>query len=162
MITPPKLQSVPSVHLRDIIPLHLGNLAQSSESRAHGGGGGRGDGVGTSAVQSAVSFGSSLGEVVWNKNPLPSRSFDLRNSALAGLAVPDADGVTLDAGLAAEGADVLGVLGDLHLLDRLTQRGTVSLQLSVSFFTAQDSGSRRSRNTGPTIPREASSKPATH
>lgn len=57
---------------------------------------------------------------------------DLRDSALAGLAVPDADGVTLDAGLAAEGADVFGVLGDLHLLDRLTERGTVPLIVHVS------------------------------
>lgn len=129
MITPPKLQSVPSVHLRDIIPLHLSNLTQSAESRAHGSGGRRGDGVGTSAVRSVVSTGSSPREVVWNRNSVPSRSCDLRNSALARLAVPDADGVTLNAGLAAEGADVLGVLGDLHLLDRLTQRGTVSLQV---------------------------------
>lgn len=56
----------------------------------------------------------------------------LRNSALAGLAVPDTNRVTLDAGLAAESADVLGVLGNFHLLDRLTERSTVSLDLHVS------------------------------
>lgn len=33
------------------LPLHLSNLAQSSERRAHGSGGGRSDGVGTSAVK---------------------------------------------------------------------------------------------------------------
>jgi len=45
---------------------------------------------------------------------------------LAGLAVPDSGGVTLDRGLSAEGAGVLGVLGDFHLLDLLTERGTVT------------------------------------
>ena len=34
---------------------------------------------------------------------------------LAGLAVPDTDGVTLDGDLSAEGAGVAGVLGDFHL-----------------------------------------------
>lgn len=57
---------------------------------------------------------------------------DLRNSAVAGLAVPDANGVALDAGLAAESADVLGVLGDFHLLHRLSEGGTISLQSFVS------------------------------
>jgi hypothetical protein len=50
------------------------------------------------------------------------------DGALAGLAGPDTGGVSLDSGLAAEGADVLGVLGDFHLLDLLTQRGTVTVQ----------------------------------
>ena len=45
---------------------------------------------------------------------------------LAGRAVPDSGGVTLDSGLSAEGAGVLGVLGDFHLLDLLTERGTVT------------------------------------
>lgn len=48
------------------------------------------------------------------------------NSLLARLAVPDADGVSLDCGLSAECADVFGVLSDLHLLDLLTEGGTVS------------------------------------
>lgn len=58
--------------------------------------------------------------------------FHLRNGALARLAVPDTDGVTLDGGLAAEGADVAGVLGDFHLLDGLTEGSTVSLNTAVS------------------------------
>lgn len=45
---------------------------------------------------------------------------------LAGLAVPDADGGALDGVLAAEGARVGGVLGDLHLLDRLAESGSVT------------------------------------
>ena len=48
------------------------------------------------------------------------------NGLLARLAVPDSGGVTLDSGLSAEGACVLGVLGDFHLLDLLTERGTVT------------------------------------
>jgi hypothetical protein len=34
--------------------------------------------------------------------------------------------VSLDGGLSAEGADVSGVLGDFHLLDLLSEGGTVS------------------------------------
>lgn len=34
--------------------------------------------------------------------------------------------MTLDSVLAAEGADVAGVLGDFHLLDLLTERGTIT------------------------------------
>lgn len=44
----------------------------------------------------------------------------------AGLAVPDANGVSLNGGLAAESADISGVLGDFHLLDLLSEGGTVS------------------------------------
>lgn len=51
---------------------------------------------------------------------------------MARLAVPDTDGVTLDSGLSAEGARVLGVLGDFHLLDGLSERGTVPLTIHVS------------------------------
>ncbi len=64
-----------------------------------------------------------------------SRGRDVRNDvgaasdgALAGLAVPDAGGVAADGGLAAEGAGVLGVLRNLHLLDLLTQGGTVAVK----------------------------------
>ena len=39
------------------------------------------------------------------------------NSLLASLAVPDADRVSLDSDLAAEGASVAGMLGHFHLLD---------------------------------------------
>lgn len=49
------------------------------------------------------------------------------NSLLAGLAVPDTDGVTLDGDLSAECAGVLGVLCDFHLLHLLTERSTVSV-----------------------------------
>lgn len=48
------------------------------------------------------------------------------DSALAGLAVPDTRGVSADGGLAAEGASVLGVLGDFHLLHLLTQGSTIT------------------------------------
>lgn len=44
---------------------------------------------------------------------------------IAGLALPDAHCRALDAVLAAEAAEVLGVLADLNLLDLLTQRGTI-------------------------------------
>jgi hypothetical protein len=49
------------------------------------------------------------------------------DSLLARFAVPDSDGVSLDGGLSAERADVLGVLGYLHLLDLLSEGGTVSV-----------------------------------
>lgn len=48
------------------------------------------------------------------------------DSLVARLAVPDSDGMSLDCGLSAECADVLGVLGDFHLLDLLSEGGTVS------------------------------------
>ena len=44
----------------------------------------------------------------------------------AGAALPDADSLALDGILAAEIASVLGVLGDLHLPDLLTQRCTIT------------------------------------
>lgn len=48
------------------------------------------------------------------------------NGALARLAVPDTGSVSSDGGLAAEGAGVLGVLGDFHLLHLLSERGTIT------------------------------------
>ena len=45
---------------------------------------------------------------------------------VARLAVPDSDGMSLDGGLSAECADVFGVLSDFHLLDLLSEGGTVS------------------------------------
>ena len=48
------------------------------------------------------------------------------NGLAAGSAVPDTDVGALDGNLAAEGAVVLGVLGDFHLLHLLTQGSTVS------------------------------------
>lgn len=55
---------------------------------------------------------------------------------VASLALPDADGLALDGVLAAECADVAGVLRDFHVLHLLTQRGTVPVQVRVirSFF----------------------------
>lgn len=44
---------------------------------------------------------------------------------LAGLALPDAHSLALHCVLAAEAAEVLGVLADLDLLDLLAQTGTV-------------------------------------
>jgi hypothetical protein len=48
------------------------------------------------------------------------------DSLLARLAVPDTGGVTLDGVLAAEGAEVAGVLRDFNLLHLLTERGTIT------------------------------------
>ena len=45
---------------------------------------------------------------------------------VAGLALPDADGDALEGVLAAELAEVLGVLAHLYLLDDLTQGATVA------------------------------------
>ena len=45
---------------------------------------------------------------------------------LARLALPDADGVPLHRVLAAELAEVLGVLADFHLLHDLTKGGAIS------------------------------------
>lgn len=50
---------------------------------------------------------------------------------LASFAVPDTGGVSFDGVLAAESADVSGVLSDFHLLDLLSQTGTVSSKPSV-------------------------------
>lgn len=63
-------------------------------------------------------------------------SLDLRdgpgttgNSLVAPLALPDANSLALDGVLAAESADIAGVLSDFHLLDLLSERGTVTIQL---------------------------------
>jgi hypothetical protein len=68
-----------------------------------------------------------------------STTLDLRdgpgsasNSLLAALAVPDTDSSALDSVLAAECANVSGVLCDFHLLHLLSERGTVSVQLCQS------------------------------
>ena len=55
----------------------------------------------------------------------PGTSGDL-DAAVLGAAVPDADGVTLHAVLSAEGAGVLCVLGDFHLLDGFSEGGTIA------------------------------------
>lgn len=79
---------------------------------------------------------------------------DLRNGVgatgdglVAALALPDTNGLALDGVLAAEGADVAGVLGDFHLLHLLTQGGTVSVGILSIFgsylcgrFSSEDHG----------------------
>lgn len=45
---------------------------------------------------------------------------------LADPAAPDADAVSFDRVLAAEGAGVAGVLGDFHLLDLFAEGGAIS------------------------------------
>lgn len=79
-------------------PLNLSNLTETAEGRAHSGSGRGGDGVGTSG-----------------------------HGALARAAVPDTGGLAADGDLTAESAGVLGVLGDFHLLDLLTQGSTVAV-----------------------------------
>lgn len=56
------------------------------------------------------------------------------NGLLARLARPDTDRVATDGSLSAEGADVTGVLGDFHLLDLLTQGGTVSVGVQLVLY----------------------------
>lgn len=65
---------------------------------------------------------------------------DLRNGVgttgdglVATLALPDTNSLALDGVLAAEGADVAGVLGDFHLLHLLTQGGTVSVGIDGQY-----------------------------
>lgn len=71
----------------------------------------------------------------YRSSPVPGTfGVDLRNGAVARLAVPDANGVALDAGLSAECADVLGVLGDFHLLHRLSEGSTISLHNFCQFL----------------------------
>lgn len=60
------------------------------------------------------------------------------NNLVAALALPDTNGLALDGVLAAEGADVAGVLGDFHLLHLLTQGGTVSVEaVNTRFFVVR-------------------------
>ena len=81
------------------------------------------------------------------------RGLDIRDgvgttgdSLLAGSAVPDTSGVTLDGNLSAEGACVTGVLGDFHLLDLLTERGTVTVDFALVFRRPVRESSQRSGN----------------
>lgn len=59
-----------------------------------------------------------------NLRDSPSTSGD---GLAAGTALPDTNSSALNAVLAAECADVTGVLGDFHLLHLLSERGTVSI-----------------------------------
>ena len=54
------------------------------------------------------------------------------NGLLARFAVPDSDGVALNGVFAAKGTDVASVLGNLHLLHLLSERGTISVGKSVN------------------------------
>ena len=72
--------------------------------------------------------------------PLVPSEHNLRDSVgttscdlLATRALPDARRVTLDGVLSAEGAGVLGVLGDFHLLHTLSQGGTVTMAGQLDF-----------------------------
>lgn len=58
------------------------------------------------------------------------------DGSAAALAVPDTDSLPADGDLSAEGAGVLGVLGDFHLLHLLTQGGTVTkiLESVLAFY----------------------------
>jgi hypothetical protein len=56
---------------------------------------------------------------------------------LASLAGPDADRVTLHCLLSAEGAYVFRVLCDFHLLDLLSERGTISILQNQSVKSVQ-------------------------
>ena len=58
------------------------------------------------------------------------------NSLLARLAVPDADRVSLDSNLAAEGASVAGMLGHFHLLD-LCEGLNICSRLSHSWILVE-------------------------
>jgi len=83
----------------NLVQGHLSRLelAQTTNGRADSGG------------------GSSAEDVSTASNGLGAR-----------LALPDTSSLALHAVLAAEHASVLGVLGDLDLLDLLTQRGTIA------------------------------------
>lgn len=72
-------------------------------------------------------------------------------------AVPDADGVTLDGGLAAEGAGVAGVLGDFHLQSCQLQaqgakRAVVRLPSSPAYAGKHRSGCRTGVNSAFAVP----------
>jgi len=82
----------------------------------------------------------------------PDPALDLRdspcatsNGLVAAFALPDTDGVPLDAVLAAECACVLGVLGDFHLLHLLSEGCTVSIQSRLSIHLQSPKDGRESR-----------------
>ncbi|KAL6403839.1 putative RPL43B-60S large subunit ribosomal protein [Ilyonectria robusta] len=75
-----------------------------------------------------ITVSSPLLNPAWPDSGLDARDgvSTTSNGALARLAVPDTGSVSSDGGLAAEGAGVLGVLGDFHLLHLLSERGTIT------------------------------------
>jgi hypothetical protein len=83
--------------------------------------------------------------IAWHMNQSPA--LDLRyspsttgNRLLARFAFPDTHGLTLNSILAAEGADVAGVLGDLHLLHLLSEGGAISVRRSVNTQRSVEAG----------------------
>lgn len=54
------------------------------------------------------------------------------NSLFARFAFPDTHGVTLNGVFAAEGTNVTGVLGNLHLLHLFSEGGAISIRTSVN------------------------------
>lgn len=113
-------------------PLNLSNLPQPAKSRTHG------SGSGCARIQSVCNALVDHDTCHVDKLRVEVR-VDVRDGVsttsgglLAALAGPDADGLSLDVVLAAESAGVLGVLGGLHLLDHLPQRGTISVIPEIS------------------------------
>lgn len=87
------------------------------------------------AAAAGVLCGQCQSESSWSLSDLIQRDMEnvrdgvstTSDGLLAGPAVPDTGGMTLDSDLSAECAGVAGVLGDFHLLDLLTERGTVTV-----------------------------------
>lgn len=105
-------------------PLHLRDFSQSSNRRSR-------------SSRSRCPAKPICQPSSWCLNTRPFKAIvdDLRdgpcatcNSLATSLAVPDADRVSLDSVLAAECADVSGVLCDFHLLHLFSERCTVSEQ----------------------------------
>lgn len=105
----------------------------------------------------SVSKYSSVAESIFSgllapshpKQGIPICVGDLRDGVgttgdglVAALALPDTNSLALDGVLAAEGADVAGVLGDFHLLHLLTQGGTVSVGIWSIFGSSSLVASR--------------------
>ena len=67
--------------------------------------------------------GSDWGSSCCWVGPSSSSNFD---ATVLCAAAPDADSLTLHVVLSTEGAHVFGVLGDFHLLDGLTEGGTIT------------------------------------
>lgn len=70
--------------------------------------------------------------VLWFVGNIRNSVGTASNGSAAGAAVPDTDRLSSDGGLSAEGAGVLGVLGDFHLLHLLSQGGTVTITSCIS------------------------------
>jgi len=102
--------------------LQLLGLVQSADGASEGGGGSRGVGVGSS--------GDDLAAKMHIENDDRKQGKESKRKEIKGdlplRALPDPDVGPLHRILAAERARVLRVLGHLHLLHRLAQRGSVA------------------------------------